>query len=90
MRLQSQQKRGETMLKIVSEKNGTTHLYQDEKEIHGIKSISFTHEAMTDKPELKVIFANDNIEIDSHIVPALPEFYKPFYKKIEESPQNEG
>lgn len=78
------------MFKIVSEKNGTTHLYQDEKEIHGIKSISFVHDAMTDKPELKVIFANDNIEIDSYIAPELPEFYKPFYKKIEESPQNEG
>ena len=36
------------MLKIVSEKNGTTHLYQDGKEIHGIKSLSFSHDAMTD------------------------------------------
>lgn len=66
------------MLKIES-KNGTTHLYQDGNEIHGIKSISFTHDAMSDKPELKVIFANDNIEIDSFVVPSLPEFYKPFY-----------
>lgn len=39
------------MLKVVSEKNGTTHLYQDGKEIHRIKSLSFSHDAMTDKPE---------------------------------------
>lgn len=69
------------MLKIVSEKNGTTHLYQDGKEIHGIKSLSFSHDAMTDKPELKVIFTLDDIEIDSRVVPELPEFYKPFYEK---------
>lgn len=67
------------MFKIVSERNGTTHLYQDGNEITGIKSISFTHDAMTDKPELKVIFASDRVEIDSVCVPALPEFYKPFY-----------
>lgn len=36
------------MLKVVSEKNGTTHLYQDGKEIHGIKSLLFSHDAMTD------------------------------------------
>lgn len=77
------------MYKIVT-KNGTTHLYQDGVELHGIKSISFTHDALTDKPELKVIFSGDGIEIDAYCVPALPEFYKPFYKKIEESPQNEG
>lgn len=74
-------------LKIVSEKNGTTHLFQDGNEIHGIKSISFTHDAMSDKPELKVIFANDNIEIDSLLVPELPEFYKPFYER---KPSEEG
>ncbi len=71
------------MIKVISEKNGTTHVFQDDKEIHGIKSISFTHDAMTDKPELKIIFANDNIEIDSYAVPNLPEFYKPFYEKKE-------
>jgi len=38
---------------------------------------------MTDKPELKVIFANDDIEIDSYAVPNLPEFYKPFYERKE-------
>lgn len=74
------------MLKITSETNGTTHLFQDEKEITGIKSISFTHDAMTDKPELKVIFANDNIEIDTLCVPSLPEFYKPFYTEREAEP----
>jgi len=67
-------------LKIVS-KNNTTHLFQDGKEIHGIKSISFTHDAMTDKPELRIIFSNDDVEIDSYVVPSLPEFYKPFYEK---------
>lgn len=74
------------MLKIKSEANGTTHLFQDGREITGIKSISFTHEAMTDKPELKVIFARDDVEIDALCVPSLPEFYKPFYEraKIEE------
>lgn len=66
------------MFKIIS-KNGATHLFQDGKEITGIKNISFTHDAMSDKPELKVIFARDNVEIDSVCVPALPEFYKPFY-----------
>ncbi len=75
------------MLKVVSEKNGTTHLYQDGKEIHGIKSLSFSHDAMTDKPELKVIFADDDIEIDSYVVPELPEFYKPFYKKKSQKPE---
>lgn len=70
------------MLKIISETNGTTHLFQDGKEITGIKSISFTHDAMTDKPELKVIFAKDDVEIDALCVPSLPEFYKPFYERV--------
>ncbi len=74
------------MIKVVSEKNGTTHLFQNGEEIHGIKSISFTHDAMTDKPELRVIFANDDIEIDSYSIPNLPEFYKPFYEKKEKPP----
>lgn len=78
-----------TIYKIVT-KNGTTHLYQDDVELHGIKSISFTHDAITDKPELKVIFTGDNIEIDAYCVPELPEFYKPFYQEIEKIPQNEG
>lgn len=69
------------MLKIVSEENGTTHLYQDGVELKGIKSISFSHDSMSDKPELKVVFAKDDIEIDSYVVPSLPEFYKPFYEK---------
>lgn len=74
-------------LKITSERNGTTHLFQDGKEITGIKSISFTHDAMTDKPELKVIFARDDVEIDALCVPSLPEFYKPFYER---KPSKEG
>lgn len=74
------------MLKITSEANGTTHLFQDGKEITGIKSISFAHDAMTDKPELKVIFARDDVEIDALCVPSLPEFYKPFYTERETEP----
>lgn len=71
------------MYKIVT-KNGTTHLYQDGIELHGIKSISFTHDAATDKPELKVIFSGDGIEIDACCVPALPEFYQAFYRQKRE------
>lgn len=69
------------MIKIISGSNGITRMFQDGKEITGIKSISFTHDAMKDSPELKVIFARDNLEIDSLVIPALPEFYKGLYIK---------
>lgn len=74
------------MLQIKSETNGTTRLFQDGKEITGIKSISFTHDAMTDNPELKVVFARDDVEIDALCAPSLPEFYRPFYAEREPGP----
>lgn len=66
---------------IRNKRNDTS--FQDGKEITGIKSISFMHDAMTDKPKLKVIFSRDDFEIDALCIPSLPEFYKPFYAEKE-------
>lgn len=70
-------------IKIVSE-NGITKVFQNGVEIKGIKNVSFIHNAIDDKPELKIVFSNDGVEIDSCIIPELPEFYRGFYERKSE------
>lgn len=78
------------MIKIVS-KGGITEIYQDGNPIRHVKEVCFRHNATNGKPELTLVISDDKVEIDAHIVPELPEFYKPFYKKrdglSEESPE---
>lgn len=74
----------ENKIKIVSE-NGITKVFQNEIEIKGIKSVSFVHSATKDNPELQIIFSNDGVEIDTDIIPELPEFYHGFYERKSES-----
>lgn len=75
-------------IRIVSER-GITKVYQGDTEIHGIKYIYFEHDAISDSPTLSIIFSNDGVEIDSDVVPSLPEFYSSFYER-KKSPGNTG
>lgn len=69
------------MIKISSNANGITKVYQDGNELHGIKEVRFVHNAMDKLPHLLIEFSDDKVEIDAEIVPELPEFYKPFYER---------
>lgn len=69
------------MIKISSSPSGITKVYQDGNELHGIKEVRFTQNAMDNVPHLLIEFAGDNVEMDLNIIPELPEFYKRFYKK---------
>lgn len=69
------------MIKIVAGFNGITHVYQDGNELHGIKEVRFVHSALDMIPHLLIEFSDDKVEIDAHILPELPDFYKPFYER---------
>lgn len=73
------------MIKITSSPNGITKVYQDENELHGIKEVRFTQNAMDNVPHLLIEFSDDKVEMDLSIIPELPEFYKQFYERRADS-----
>lgn len=69
------------MIRIEAGFNGITRVFQNGNELRGIKEVRFTHNAMDNIPRLLIEFSDDKVEIDTAIVPELPDFYKPFYEK---------
>ena len=75
------------MIRIKSD-GATTKVYKDGTEIRGIKEVSFSHNALDDRAEVRILLADDNVEIDADVIPELPEFYKSFYVKKNEPTQS--
>ncbi len=58
-----------------------TKVFVDGKELHGIRNICFRHSVddMDSVPVLKIDLIACDVDIDTRIVPDLPEFFKPYY-----------
>ncbi len=72
------------MIKLKIEGTGrTAKVYADGVEIKGITKYELIHEAL-DIPEIKLTLIADEIDVDTHAIPELPDIYKKFYKRIDE------
>lgn len=63
----------------IENRGALTKVYVDGEELHGVKSIEFSHKAINSQRTLKIELLAESISIDTNMVFELPEFYHPFY-----------
>ena len=61
-----------------------SEMYRNGEKLKDIRAVSFSHDPNKGFPKLEIELMPGQVEIDTRIVPELPEFYKPFYTKKNE------
>lgn len=71
----------------IKTKGCKTEVFVDGEKMHGVRKVSFGHQAGI-APILHIDLIATDMEVDAYTIPALPEIFQPFYE--EKKPSEDG